>query len=1482
MADLSQYFRTMGPVEPPEEEGSLVGDLALAIPRGFAHSAQSLASLAGLSDDEEPWLGTSSYMGIRVLEGAVQYAPIFGGAFSALKGVTTVGKAAFGAGVAADFLAQRGQDGRAVDLLALAIPELKDTYLATKEDELDSLEGRFKNVLDGLGFSFIAGGLAAGLRQARGRAKAGDARKVDRAIDEIAGKVATDETVNLEVSLGLDEYSPTSGVQRISGEVETHAQRILDQDEVPLLGQRELFGFAQDLSAQVGRVLVDQPLGGKKTGAPTKKASVLRQEGVQVSAELLDAHADLLRTGTLNRTFLRKFWTFMEAQMSEDAKKVLSEQWRLERDSIAAFEPGIEARIGTDKELAGEYRFRSPADWAIHKIIQDARPNNPGNLELDRAYAEAEVAWRRVLDAHINQYGTERVSAALISLRRGSEEWDYLRNDSRSVPLELRREELVRSRARQVKKFEERVFANLDATIKDMETKGIDPRRPDYLQRVVDTSLRDINLQMVDEGLMDAAVLIRSAAKAYRYWFEKNPGRKIVPDREMVRTVAARVATLVGQDDGGVSAILTRMRGDQLASQAQLQDITIELTAASTVLFRLGSQLFRDMYQARPLFKEAKKNEQAIQDIFHRYRLYLNALGAVKGTRATLGRGLRALGLKVHDKSLEKTIKEFNALGGVVQNSPAAAAAFFESFVKKHEGLAKAMGLRADAGGPAASPLGPGGGSGGPGAAPSGSFGFGQAAPARMTADEAAAGLDMLPPGDVDPKLIEAALGGLARTTTDSFGKLVGGLMIEGFMGHIMWGMRTLVGTIPVFSFASASLKMLEVAAGSGVTRFFNTYTTAVDRRSAQQAAARFFFSPDNWTRGWKAFKTALLENQNTFRPKALTAATEHKHYINKEFIDRLRLTMGHTDTDYQSTRWYKVGGAILNGYGAFARFPGRWSQAVDSALATKIGYAMAESRLAQEAIAKGMVDEQIPEYVAKHIDLIIENGRLMTDAALEEYAGQIAAEKGLSGAERARYTAEFVVEAKDRLNQISPGVGALAANINKVSDEGLFTRPLNPEGLSAALQKAAARSPLLRLVVPFIGMPTNALLSSIDRSPAALAAGGLRVFAESPLGKRVWPSLSESLKNSYNRLLADSYSKDPQAAMDVAGRLMTSSAILGTFLMMSAEGRITGTGSRDRKEREMIASLGGPPPQSVLIGDTWVSYAKFDPIASVLSAIADAYKFVEDNPNEDDVPGLALITGIFIGFANNFVNKSYMQGIENAAEALNNAETYGAKYVNGLLKTIIPNLVSQAASADDPFMRDVRGLHETMLSALPWTRQDLAVRRNFLGEPIQSAKLIRSKVAEQDPGLLARIANLVSPVMAQVTGDDALNEEILALNYAFTPPSTKINRVIDLREIVAANGRSLYDIYGERTSTITLGGRTVRQALRDLIGTAKYQRAVDVSTEDVRSPRIDMINQVVERYRAAAKKDLIRSYPELKRMLAEQTRQRRLALRGQ
>lgn len=309
--------------------------------------------------------------------------------------------------------------------------------------------------------------------------------------------------------------------------------------------------------------------------------------------------------------------------------------------------------------------------------------------------------------------------------------------------------------------------------------------------------------------------------------------------------------------------------------------------------------------------------------------------------------------------------------------------------------------------------------------------------------------------------------------------------------------------------------------------------------------------------------------------------------------------------------------------------------------------------------------------------------------------------------------------------------------------------------------QRFIAQSPFASFIFPFFKSPANLLKYAAERSPLA------------PLSDR-WRA----------EIKAGGRQKDEALA-----KLSLGISATGALVSYALEGKITGSGPTDPKERAALLATGWQP-YSIKAGDTYYSIGRLDPYATLFGAVADAVTAKDYMTQEEYQKALAFIP---FSIASNLAEKTYLQGFTNLYESL--AGDYAdittvEKFIRDTAAGLaVPNLFRQAGAAIDPQVREANSIIKEVQNRIPVIRgntftiagTDYDINRvpnklNVWGDPITrtGALPVTGRPAVEKLGAIS--FNLLSPVGMSTTTKDPFLKEIGRLQLGVAPPKKEMS----------------------------------------------------------------------------------------------------------
>ena len=391
-------------------------------------------------------------------------------------------------------------------------------------------------------------------------------------------------------------------------------------------------------------------------------------------------------------------------------------------------------------------------------------------------------------------------------------------------------------------------------------------------------------------------------------------------------------------------------------------------------------------------------------------------------------------------------------------------------------------------------------------------------------------------------------------------------------------------------------------------------------------------------------------------------------------------------------------------------------------------------------------------------------------------------------------------------VSKISPDIADELVNFAKIQT---FQADLGKVG--NFLLKARAEHPELVLIAPFIKTPINILKD-------ALSYTGAGFFMNQFKGKRD----------------------------EAAARLLIGSGIAAMTAQQVLSGNLTGSYPKDANRREsMIAQ--NIPEYSVKIGDRWYSYARIEPLASVLGVVSDGVESIVDyarQPKADQKIEKLAADGV-LAVTKNLASKTFLEGISGMLQAIHDPDRYGGSFINGFATVLIPGAIAQFARGTDPVQRDVQSFTDALQNRIPGLRTDLPVRYDILGqERVNPAYGVMGSV-----GIASREAT-----------QTPLQRQLSAVNFAYTAPERKI-RGVELSE-------TDYENYSKRS------GELVNKYLESVITSPSYNNYSKAQKKLV-------LEKVAERARSAARNQMLSEKLRTDREFYNEFVRQRLKSRG-
>jgi hypothetical protein len=342
---------------------------------------------------------------------------------------------------------------------------------------------------------------------------------------------------------------------------------------------------------------------------------------------------------------------------------------------------------------------------------------------------------------------------------------------------------------------------------------------------------------------------------------------------------------------------------------------------------------------------------------------------------------------------------------------------------------------------------------------------------------------------------------------------------------------------------------------------------------------------------------------------------------------------------------------------------------------------------------------------------------------------------------------------------------------------------------------KARNTVPGLKYFIPFVKTPLNIAKFSLERTPLNLPV----VAAKALRGELKGAALSEEL------------------AKPLMGSLLAT-----TVYQLAQEGYITGGTPKNRAEKDEKLNTGWQP-YSVKIDDTYYSFARMEPLGSILGMTADMVQ-IQKEMKEDETYNVA--TGIMGSITTNISNKTFMQGFTNLVQAISDPGRYGINIGKQLAGSAVPSVVAGVERSTDPYIRDTKTVLDSVKARVPILAEDVPKKLTIWGDPIER------------PG--TGVERFISPMQISKEKGSPIGREMLRLKLDIGYPSRKIDDVeIDQK------------VYWNMVES---AGKRAKNILDTMVSKPSWDRYPNGVKETI-------INSIVDSFRTAEREKLRAEY---------------------
>lgn len=476
----------------------------------------------------------------------------------------------------------------------------------------------------------------------------------------------------------------------------------------------------------------------------------------------------------------------------------------------------------------------------------------------------------------------------------------------------------------------------------------------------------------------------------------------------------------------------------------------------------------------------------------------------------------------------------------------------------------------------------------------------------------------------------------------------------------------------------------------------------------------------------------------------------------------------------------------------------------------------------------------------------------VLYQAQLRALATRQAQRLGMTGDDIAKHVADVLADPPPMIR----------SDAMEFANYGTFTNALGQGG--AGVQKALNKIPGAKFIVPFVRTPLNIFKFTFERTPLGLASGRMREDIAAG-GVRRASALS---------------------------KLGMGSSVMMLGVDMAMQGEITGAGPVDPEIRGRLRENGWQP-YSIKIGDTYYSYARWEPFATWLGMSADMAEILGnyesyDIAAQDEVDELG--TAMVAAMANQVVGKTFLQGVSDLTQVLSDSKRYGPMYLQQYAGSLVPNGVADIEKMVSPEREQVFNMVDAIKARIPGLSDTVGKRYNVYGE------VIKNYYPDPNDKVVAfteRAMQAFNPVYFSdkdrpsqkldqwflVSGVDGPNMPNKTQRFEVPGDFTGGKVAVNLRELPEVYERFL-QLRGEKTLP-QYGDVPMKEYLTRLVNQeVPYSKVFFLGLAKNREDQERYISGVVSDYDTAIRKQLVDEFPVLRQTIAEE-RTKQIPLQG-
>lgn len=300
---------------------------------------------------------------------------------------------------------------------------------------------------------------------------------------------------------------------------------------------------------------------------------------------------------------------------------------------------------------------------------------------------------------------------------------------------------------------------------------------------------------------------------------------------------------------------------------------------------------------------------------------------------------------------------------------------------------------------------------------------------------------------------------------------------------------------------------------------------------------------------------------------------------------------------------------------------------------------------------------------------------------------------KGLKGAERKAFVTNLVANPTKEMAEIAKTAAEKAVlgfdTIGSKAIQGIHTSiDRLPDSDFSKAAKATAHS-VVDVLAPFVKVPTAFISRTIDFTPAGV------------------------LKTAIGQISRKQF--DQRALSEAIGQGMTGTGVIALGVALAQSGLLSGNYPKNDPKEAARWQTEQIKPNSVKLGDTWVSLNYLGPVGLLFNA----GKQMEDGNEEGAATQIASAAG---GLGQGLMGQSFLQGFSGFSDAIQDPERNAKSFINSQASSVVPAWMNDVANLTDKYQRQADTVTESVKNRIPVLRQDNKIKQDVYGNKLEQS----------------------------------------------------------------------------------------------------------------------------------------------------------------